>query len=677
MSELITQTARLIPYLRRPKQVPSYVTVYTYEPMADEPGAVFGNMYVVMEVLVAGRASVEVADTIIEALGEAYYNQPNTQSSPLQRFEVAIKAVNNALGELVNRGNASWIGKLSAVMAVQLDAEIHVAQTGSAEAYLYRAKAGARINAGSSHRPTTPSKTFVALATGELEPGDKFLLATPALVHQLQLDRLQSIISQSSPNTAIGEITELLKGVSVERIGALVVEVTTPELAALKLRSEAPSEIQLGSPENAFEAAKLAATPIATTTIKSTKTAARTAHAKIKDLKPLARSIKHNASPKLTSYARAMTKPKVLISLAAVIVVTLIAMTAVAAESGGRRKLVTKFDASYTWYKAAVSAYASGSTTNAKSDLAQASSQLLSLASSQHELNQALETTSLPAAQPRTYANMMQAINAERDTVNGIKSASTFGVAKLTDITKEQSASMEITAGKAYVFTGGSKPQLDIVDLSSGATTKSQASFAVVGQITSTSLSYDHTQIFLTSSSGVWSYSIAQDEVEPLTNTNTNWPTSVAIGSYETNLYLLTDDAALKYEESAGEYGKAITYIPLSTAATSLTVDGQIYIASSGQVGLYQSGIKVFTTPSTSAIADITHLRSSNKQAILLAIDSQNNHVLEWTESPHSLTLKQIIDVGSPTITDAGYDATTNAIYEIQGDQLDRIDVQP
>jgi len=70
VSDLITRTARLVPYVKRPKQVPSFVTTYTYEPMAGEPGDDLGNLYVVTEVLVSGRASEEVADLILETAGD-------------------------------------------------------------------------------------------------------------------------------------------------------------------------------------------------------------------------------------------------------------------------------------------------------------------------------------------------------------------------------------------------------------------------------------------------------------------------------------------------------------------------------------------------------------------------------------------------------------------------------
>src|ERR1700683_2900110 len=108
MSDLITRTARLVPYAKRPKHVPSFVTAYSYEPLPDEAGADLGNLVVVMKVLVSGRASEEVADLIIETIGDQYYNQPRENRDALNQFELAVKALNHELSDYVNKGNAAW-----------------------------------------------------------------------------------------------------------------------------------------------------------------------------------------------------------------------------------------------------------------------------------------------------------------------------------------------------------------------------------------------------------------------------------------------------------------------------------------------------------------------------------------------------------------------------------------
>ena len=65
MSELITRTARLAPYAKRPRRASGFVTAYTYEPMPDESTSDLGNLFVVIEIISSGRMAEEVADLVI------------------------------------------------------------------------------------------------------------------------------------------------------------------------------------------------------------------------------------------------------------------------------------------------------------------------------------------------------------------------------------------------------------------------------------------------------------------------------------------------------------------------------------------------------------------------------------------------------------------------------------
>jgi hypothetical protein len=674
MSELITQTARLVPYLKRPKQVPSYVTAYAYEPMADEPGAALGNMYVIMEVLISGRASVEVADIIIETLGENYYNNPETSLSPVERFEAAIKSVNHGLSELVNRGNAAWIGKLSAVIAIQVESELHVAQTGSAEAFLYRGKAGARINAGTVSRPTTPNKTFGALATGQLEPGDRFLLATPALIHQVPLNRLQSIISQSVPSTAIAEITELLKGASVDRIGAIVVEITTPELAALQLRSEQPNEIQLGVPENAIEAAKMAATPIAASTVTSTKRVAGAAQSAWASAKPKAQNMGLRAAAALRQVLGSRKGRMVLLgtTVTCIIVVALIVIANNISSQNDR--YFTQFQSAYNKLQAADS---STDNNSALSDLAQASSMLTVLKPHTSVVNAKLKITTLPENEPRTYAELVSLISQKQDTLNGLTQVST------TTVTSFGSGygtvdRFEVYNGHAYAFGEGKASSLSIVNLSTNAVAASSADTSQLGAITGTTLSYDHTGIFITTSTpAVWFYRFATDTLVRQTNYVGSWPKATAIASYGSNIYLLSGPNVYKYTKSGSTYGRPSTSESAVGNGSALAIDGSIYVIADGKLDQYLSGSLAHSETLPALAANVENLRSFQSGAFLLGSSAPTARIVEWSVDTNGLAVKHIFGLNLSKLTDASYDPSTGAIYALANNQLLKISSQP
>ena len=49
MSDLVTRSARLIPYVKRPRNAAGFATAYRYEPLPGDPGSILGSLYVVIE----------------------------------------------------------------------------------------------------------------------------------------------------------------------------------------------------------------------------------------------------------------------------------------------------------------------------------------------------------------------------------------------------------------------------------------------------------------------------------------------------------------------------------------------------------------------------------------------------------------------------------------------------
>ncbi len=674
MSELITQTARLVPYLKRPKQVPSYVTAYAYEPMADEPGAALGNMYVVLEVLISGRASVEVADIIIETLGEHYYNNPEDSETPVERFEAAIKSVNHGLSELVNRGNAAWIGKLSAVIAIQVESELHVAQTGSAEAFLYRGKAGARINAGTSSRPNTPNKTFGALATGQLETSDRFLLATPALIHQVPLSRLQSIIGQSVPSTAIAEITELLKGVSVDRIGAIVVEVTTPELAALQLRSEQPNEIQLGVPENAIEAAKMAATPIATSTVTSTKRVAGAAHSAWTTAKPKARhyTLKTaEAARKLLSTKKGRNSALTLTGLCIVAVIVVVTLSNINSRNNA---YFTSYQSAFAKVQAAD---ATSNNTQALGDLASASSMLKVIKPHTATINGKLKVATLPDGEPRSYSALTTLISQKQNVLDGLTQATVQSLASFGSSYGNVDR-LETFDGHAYIFGTGKSDSLTVVNLATNTMAASAADTSQMGPITGTTLSYDRGGIYITTSTPtVWYYKFATDTLTRETNTTGLWPAASGVASYGSSIYLLSGNNVYKYAKTGAIFGRPTKSVTTSPNASALAIDGSIYLVAGNQLSQYIAGSLAHATTVPKLAPGIDTIRSFQGGTFLLGTSASTNRIADWSVDSRGPTLKKVIGLDSHNLEDATFDATTGAIYALADNQLIKVDAQP
>lgn len=681
MSDLITHTARLVPYAKRPKQVPSFVTAYSYEPIANEPGAELGNLYVVMEVLVSGRASEEVADLVIETIGDQYYNQPRENRDALGQFEAAIKAVNHELGDYVNRGNAAWIGKLSTAVAVQVGAEVHVAQTGSAEAFLYRGKAATQICSKEPNRPTTPTKTFGSIATGQLEPGDRLLLATPALIHQIPLEKLKSIIIGSGPNTAISEVTELLKGTSVDRIAALIIEITTPELAALQVRSEQPDEIKLGSPENALEAAKIAAAPIAQSTVTQGKKVASAAQASWHKVKPRAQMATLAATDSTRHILQSKNGRRAALLGVAIIVLLAILIAHSHFTSAQKNKTFGAYQTQYQGFLQAQTVLAEGDRNTAATLLTTVSGRLSTLQSDKYIINSKLTTSKdLPTNEPRTFADFLNLVASTTDQANGLVRIKPITIANLGTNAKPEH--FEVSDGNAYIFDAANNNKLTIVNLQSGTKYPSTANTGELGTVVSTTLSSANEGIYiLTAKPSLWLYSFNTDTLTQESIVSGKWPAAAEIASYASNIYFLETNGVFKSERAGYGFAAASKYVNTTTnkskSPSGLAVDGSIYVTSGTTLSRYSGGSNESSAPSPSSLLDVGNLRSTANGTVIIGTSQQSNKIGLWLTSASKLLFDKQIALNAATrIYDATYDQKTGNIFATVDNKLVRLPVQ-
>jgi hypothetical protein len=643
------------------------VTAYLYEPEADDIGARLGNLYVVVEVLVSGRASEEVVDLIIETAGDKYYNEPGGELDPLARFEAAVKHTNHALSEYVGRGNAAWIGKLSAIVAVQTGHELHLTQTGSAEAFLYRGKAVSRISLTETNRPATPSKTFGSIATGELEAGDKLLVATPALVHQIPLAKLQSVISNGSPNAAISEISQLLEGAVTNRIAALVVEITTPELAALKVRSDEPEEIQLASNDTLAEAAFRAATPLAHTTVNTSKKVAGAAHSSWRQFKPKLRaaslavveSIRRGLSTRNGRRIAAITA----LILLLIVIVTIWLSSAHASDA----KKFSQYQTLFARFSAARETAASGDKIMARANFTSITTQLNKLGSSEAGINQQLKNNPLLQGEPTSVNSFKQLVAEQLDLLDGLVKVTPMTVAEI-GVKNGRPTHFESDGNHAYVIDAGNHNVISIINLLDGVQKDSKADTSNLNDVVNTTLSASNDGMFiLTSKPSVWFYRFSTDSLSELSIAYGAWPKASALASYGSNLYLLGDTSIYKHVRNATGYSPKSDYISTTTLdgkTTGLAVDGLIYVLSDTSLNRYLASTLKQSVPTPTALKHITNLRSTAGGEVLIGTSQTSNRIAVWTSKNDQLTFdKQISLRDGKTLYDATYDQKLGKVF--------------
>jgi hypothetical protein len=671
MSDLITQTARLIPYAKRPKQGSGFVTAYVHEPPADDPGSPLGNLYIVMEALVSGRTSEDVTDLVIETFGDHYYNHGSEQPSAIVRFEQAVKATNHELAEFVDRGNAAWIGKISCVIAVVVDNEVHVAHAGSGGGLLYRGKSSSRITSDDGNRPATPTKTFASIASGELEPGDKLLLCTPALVHQVPLTKLTSVIGGSSPNAAISELTGLLKG-STERIAAIITEVTTPELAALQFRPQEPDEIKLGAPENPIQAAKIAAAPIADTTLQSGKDLAGNVREGATRIKPIARRVGLLTTAAIrrvlsTGLGRKLTMLTVVAGIGVVI-----ALMVFNHQSTQQAKLFEDYQQLYRSYSTAVT---NTNEDNTRQQLTTIQQRLTTYKASESKLNTLLANRQLLDGEPTTYDGFVKTVAAKLDELNGLIAVDGTTVLDLK-VPGQTSTILELGAGKAYVVQFGNKPSLSTTNLTTRAS-KTSTKLQNLSGIKATTITPSGDALYLmTEEPALWLYRPNTDSLTKQTVSFGTWPKSAAIGTYLGNIYILSDNSIFKFVHAAVGFAPRTLYSNLAgtqeAGASSIAVDGAIYTVNSEGLSEFMAGRLTQTAKHPQPFKGIEHLRSVGSGKVLTAVHPESNRVLVWTrDTKDKLAFaKQISIKGVKKLQDAVYDNRTATLYILADDRL-------
>jgi hypothetical protein len=637
-----------------------------------------GSYYVVLEVLISGRASEEVADIIIATIGDTYYNQIADSDDALTRFEAAVRATNHELGEHVGRGNAAWIGKLSAVIAIHSGSELHVASTGSAEAFLYRGHASTQITAGGSTKAAAPSKTFGSIATGQLEPGDRVLLSTPALVHQVPLAKLQSVIGQSSPNAAIAELTDLLQKPSeTERIAALIIEVTTPELAALQVRSDAPSDVQLGTPENAFEAAKIAAAPLAHSTMAGSKKLAGVAQNTLQRARPHARAAGIAAAGHVRNLLSTRGGRRVALAGLMLVVAALGSIVWYGGSTGHASATVSAYQATYNSFSQAQNELSAGQKSAAQTGFTSVQQRLAGFKRDETLIDRELSKMNLPEGEPRTYAALASLVADRLDGLAGIVRATPTTVAGFAKGSKPEH--FEVSEGKAYVFDAAGR--ISIVDLENGSASSSDAPASKLGQVVATSLAPDGQAIYiLTAKPSVWLYRISTDTLSEQSSSG-GWPAAVGLASYTTNLYLLTSDSVYKFTRlGASSFSAKSLYMGLQGGAegsTAVTVDGSVYLAAPSELQRYLLGVLKESTPTPSQLTGLSGLRTDGGQA-LTAVSSKSKRIDIWTNGQAGLKFdKQVAVAGATTLADSLIDQHSGILYALVDTRLVRFAVQP
>ncbi len=196
-----------------------------------------------IEVTRAWFPSSRLIPTITAVLGERF-NTIQRSSNPLKSFEATIKHINEELYALAEQGETEWIGHLNALLALVDNNEVHISQTGTSTAYLFRQRRISQVTeANDAEAEPHPLNTFSNIISGQLVEGDRLVLSNQDLFTLVSLDHIRSAVTDQSPYVAASQITRSVKRTKVSSVSTIIVAIEKP--ATWKEAGDEPLVINL------------------------------------------------------------------------------------------------------------------------------------------------------------------------------------------------------------------------------------------------------------------------------------------------------------------------------------------------------------------------------------------------------------------------------------------------
>jgi hypothetical protein len=668
------QTAKIIPKNKRLQPSAGSALAYHFEPESPEQ-ADLGSLLAVVEVLGPTKRAEDIIDQLIQTIGENYYIEKDSEGfDPEQQFSIAIKRANAKLKQILGKDSLS--GRISAVAAIVAGDHLYLTAAGAAEGYLFRGAGSTSLTNGLAN--AEDSKIFSAIASGPVQIGDQIALVTPALLHQISQTELKSIISNTTPTSAVTRLTQLLEGqTNLSRTAAVVASITTPELLSLQARADDPDELQVSDPTTVADSAKEAVAPLIGRTVAALKSGGRNSiHLYRQNIAPAAKSV---AQKSLDHSGKALRNPKiskVLPILAVVILVAGIFLWARHAQASQLSNLEKRYHAAYVQVVDADEKLAASDKASAQKDLASAKKILGDLAKNKHlkDLDDRLKTTSHPENDPANVEELQKQVSTRLDQLEGVVRLSGTVVKDFGGDKQGPPSHMELVGGKVLAIGNSGITAFS----TSGQQLYSSSAPADMGKVVATTVNTSGDGLLiLTDQPALWLFQLSDKSFARQDLSNGALPTSHAIATYNGNVYILGDDAVYKLTPTLAGFSAPVAGIKFSDnpslgGSRALAIDGSIYIGGgSNGIERYLAGAlsgKAVNLPATTGKIGQVRLLDND---VVLGMDGKAGRIEILSLGDTDLTYsKQLVLEGYSSLVDILYDSGSGNVYAISGTKL-------
>lgn len=199
------------------KEEGSFLENYAYDLGEGEEDA--GQLFVTVEIQNNPADAEVIAETIFDSARKIFFS--DLEKDPYERFEDALKEVNSHINQFKEETVSKFIGNLHVVIGIIVGTELHLSQTGDAEAYLIRKKYCSVISEGLFDPTSQKEETFANIASGSLEPGDFVIFSTTRLLRYISKSDFINLLRSHDLVESIGDLKDSLTPEILSKIGVI------------------------------------------------------------------------------------------------------------------------------------------------------------------------------------------------------------------------------------------------------------------------------------------------------------------------------------------------------------------------------------------------------------------------------------------------------------------------
>jgi hypothetical protein len=192
----------------------SFLENYYYDLFQDY-GDKSGQIFVNLEVQNNPVDAEEIGAAIFETMQKVFFE--DVARDPYERFEIALKAVNDILGEFKAQKPSGYIGNLNVIVAGIVGDTLYLTQTGDAEAYMIRKRYVSIISEGLSEE--NGDEVFSNIASGKIEKGDFVAFSSTRLIRYISKTDLAKCVSRMNLFDTLNDIQDIISTEMLGRIG--------------------------------------------------------------------------------------------------------------------------------------------------------------------------------------------------------------------------------------------------------------------------------------------------------------------------------------------------------------------------------------------------------------------------------------------------------------------------